>query len=100
MFVQVETVSEARKFFLKDSLDQANVPPVQSGNNPVNACEMRKSLDVSCALSLRVRPPDGNICFLCPALAEHTVFVVSVRNESRRVRSNGKSLCPFATEVS
>ena len=29
--------------------------------------------------------------FLCPALAEHTVFVVSVRNGSRRVR-NGSQL--------
>ena len=30
--------------------------------------------------------------FLCPALAEHTVFVVSVRNGSRRVRSQRKSV--------
>ena len=28
--------------------------------------------------------------FLCPAFAEHTVFVVSVRNGSRRVRSQRK----------
>ena len=30
--------------------------------------------------------------FLCPALAEHTVFVVSVRNGNRRVRSQRKSV--------
>ena len=30
--------------------------------------------------------------FLCPALAEHTVFIVSVRNGSRRVRSQRKSV--------
>ena len=30
--------------------------------------------------------------FLCPALAEHTVFVMSVRNGSRRVRSQRKSV--------
>ena len=30
--------------------------------------------------------------FLCPALAEHTVFVVSVRNGNRRVRSQWKSV--------
>ena len=45
-----------------------------------------------------VRFPRGNFLsmkfkiLLCPALAEHTVFVVSVRNESRRVRSQRKSV--------
>ena len=33
-----------------------------------------------------------HILFLCPALAEHTVFVVSVRNGSRRVRSQRESV--------
>ena len=35
---------------------------------------------------------ENNIVFLCPALAEHTVFVVSVRDGSRRVRSQRKSV--------
>ena len=41
----------------------------------------------SCRMNDKIDPT-----FLCPVLAEHTVFVVYVRNGSRRVRSQRKSV--------